>query len=93
MVKDKKSPYDDLNTRCPMLGHLVPFTYCMAPGSELPCRRVLDCWHEKIDIKAYLEDILTPQQMNTITAPPQQKVMQLLDLVQKAKQRIGEGDK
>ena len=66
-------------------GHLVPFTYCKAPGSDLPCRRILDCWHERIDIAAFLDEILSPEERQSITTPPKPKVMQLLELVQKAK--------
>ncbi|MGD0821817.1 MAG: hypothetical protein ABSA71_13860 [Desulfomonilia bacterium] len=85
MVRKTKSPYDDYTARCPMLGHLVSFTYCMAPGSTLPCRKVLDCWHERIDITAYLSEILTPKEIEAITATPKPKVTQLLELIQKAK--------
>jgi len=87
MVRNQKSPYDDYTARCPMLGHLVPFTYCIAPGSDLPCRKILDCWHERIDIEAYLSEILTPDEIESITAPVKPKVLQLLELVQKAKTR------
>ncbi len=82
-----RSIYDELTIRCAMLGHLVSFTYCMAPGSDLPCRKILDCWHERIDIAAFLNEILSPEEMESITAPVKPKVMQLLELVQKAKTR------
>jgi hypothetical protein len=87
MVRNTKSPYDDYTTRCPMLGHLVPFTYCKSPGTDLPCRKILDCWHERIDIAAFLDEMLSSEEMESITAPPKPKVMQLLELVQKAKIR------
>ena len=86
MVRKTKSPYDDYTARCPMLGHLVSFTYCMAPGSTLPCRKILDCWHERTDIKAYLSEIFTPEEIEAITATPKPKVTQLLELIQKAKE-------
>lgn len=68
-----------------MLGHLVPFTYCMKPGAELPCRRIMDCWHERIDIVAYLGEVLAPEEMDRLLAPPQEKVSQLVDLIERAK--------
>jgi len=61
----------------------------MAPGSTLPCRKVLDCWHEHIDITAYLSEILTPKEIEAITATPKPKVTQLLELIQKAKEGKG----
>lgn len=85
MVDRRRSLYDELTARCPMLGHLVPFTYCMKPGTELPCRRIMDCWHERIDIVAYLGEVLAPEEMDRLMAPPQEKVSQLVDLIERAK--------
>jgi hypothetical protein len=68
-----------------MLGHTIPFSYCKLPGSDMPCRRILDCWHERFDILTYLNEILTPDELAAITAPPKPKVMHLLELIQRAK--------
>lgn len=68
-----------------MLGHLVPFTYCMKPAATVPCRRILDCWHERIDIVTYLEEVLAPEEIEAVLAPPKQKVSQLMELIEKAK--------
>ena len=68
-----------------MLGHLVPFTYCMTPGSDLPCRKIMDCWHERIDIVAFLHEVLSPEEMENLLAPPKQKVTQLMELIKKAR--------
>jgi hypothetical protein len=87
MVRRKKSPYDEYTARCPMLGHLVPFTYCREPGAPLPCRKIMDCWHERFDIVAYLNEICTLEEIEAITAPPKPKVSQLMELIQKAKGR------
>lgn len=70
-----------------MLGHLVPFTYCRAPGTELPCRRITQCWHERIDIMSYLQEILSPEELEAVLSPPKQKVTQLLELIRKARER------
>jgi hypothetical protein len=70
-----------------MLGHLVPFTYCRAPGAALPCRKITQCWHERIDIMSYLQGILSPEELEAVLAPPEQKVTQLLELIKKAQDR------
>lgn len=69
-----------------MLGHLVPFTYCREPGTELPCRKILDCWHERIDIEAFLRESLSPEELDAILAPPKQKISQIMELIRKAKE-------
>lgn len=56
-----------------MLGHLVPFTYCMEPASDLPCRRILDCWHERIDIADYLMEVLSPEEFKAVASPPSRR--------------------
>ncbi|MCE5273856.1 MAG: hypothetical protein LLG43_01860 [Deltaproteobacteria bacterium] len=86
MVKKAPSPYDDYTARCPMLGHLVPFTYCREPGTELPCRKILDCWHERIDIEAFLRESLSLEELDAILAPPKQKISQIMELIRKAKE-------
>ena len=69
-----------------MLGHLVPFTYCREPGTELPCRKILDCWHERIDIEAFLRENLTPEDLDALLAPPKQKISQIMELIRKARE-------
>lgn len=85
MVGDRKTPLDNLTARCPLLGHLVEFSYCMHPASELPCRRIVDCWHERMDIVGHLENILSPQELERLFAPAPPKISQLLELIAKAK--------
>jgi hypothetical protein len=68
-----------------MLGHLVPFTYCTAPGTKLPCRRILDCWHERIDIESYVRETFTSEEIEALLAPPKQKLTQIMELIRKAK--------
>jgi hypothetical protein len=82
---NRQSPFDEYMARCPMLGHLVQFTYCMSPGTDLPCRKIMDCWHERIDIVAYLKEVLTPAEIDVFLIPPKQKVTQLMELIMKAK--------
>jgi len=45
----------------------------------------MDCWHERIDIAAYLEETLTPQQMQDLVRPAPHKISQLLDIVAKVR--------
>jgi hypothetical protein len=85
MVTDRHSLFDEYMARCPMLGHLVRFTYCREPGADLPCRKIMDCWHERIDIVAYLKEILSPEEIESLLAPPKQKVTHLVELIKKAK--------
>ena len=44
------SQHDQRKRHCPLLGHEIHFGYCRAPGSELPCRKIFDCWFRIFDI-------------------------------------------
>lgn len=67
-----------------MLGHLVHFRYCRTFG-KLPCRRVLQCWSRQMNVAAFLESNYSADEITGILGPPQPKLHQLLDLVQKAR--------
>jgi hypothetical protein len=68
-----------------MLGHEVRFTYCLAPASKLPCRRVLDCWWETFDIKSFVRAHYTEEEIQEILAPRKEKLLSLVELIEKAK--------
>ena len=80
---------DTLEKRCPRLGGPVPFKYCLDPGDNIgPCFKIMDCWWEDFDIKAYLEMNLSPEALEKLTASkPPAKVASLVDLIEQAQKR------
>lgn len=81
---------DDLERRCPRLGHRVPFQYCLDFGNEgpLPCWKVIDCWWEFFDIRSYLKDHFSEEDVSTLeNAQPKPKIMSLIELADQAKKR------
>lgn len=70
-----------------MLGHEVPFSYCRTSQEGNPCFKILDCWFDKFEIQAYLDAHYTPEAQATFLSKPAPKVVTLLDLIEKAKQR------
>ncbi len=79
--------------RCPRLGHDLRFAYCRAPGQALPCRRVFDCWFEIFDVAGFMREHFSEKQIEQITAPPREKMLSLVELIQQARQRNAEGDR
>ena len=84
--------HDGRKLRCRMLGHEVDFAYCRAPGAELPCRKILDCWFETFDVEAFLREHYSEEQIAQILAPPAPKIASLVDLIQQAQQRARQND-
>jgi hypothetical protein len=84
--------HDKRIRRCPMLGHDIAFVYCRAPASELPCSKVFDCWFEMFDVRGFIREHFTPEQIERILAPRQDKAATLVELIQRARQRRQSSD-
>jgi len=70
---------------CRMLGHDVPFSYCLNPGRELFCRHIVNCWFDRFDINAYLAEHFDEETRERALRPPEPKVTSLLSLIEQAK--------
>jgi len=70
-----------------MLGHEVPFSYCREPGKDLPCRKILDCWFETFDVDGFIHTFYTDDQIEQMLAPPADKLLTIVELIQQAKDR------
>jgi len=68
-----------------MLGHGVSFAYCRAPGRELPCGRVFDCWFQTFDVEAFVRAHYSPREIAEILTPRPDKLATLVELIQRAK--------
>lgn len=79
--------HDEKKIRCPRLGHPVTFQYCRTVQDNLPCRRVLDCWHEIFDVRAYIQGFYSEDEIDMFLAPPEPKINQILELINKARAR------
>ena len=77
--------HDARSRRCPMLGHDVTFAYCRAPGSDTPCRKILDCWWETFDIVAWVRETFGEEMPARLQAPPPDKPLTLFELMEQAK--------
>jgi hypothetical protein len=82
----------DVLPRCPRLGHELTFDYCRQETRGKPCRLILDCWWERFDVRSFLQANLPEEAMAQVeragAAPPPEKVLSLLEIIQQAKERI-----
>jgi hypothetical protein len=67
-----------------MLGHEIKFAYCRQGASAQPCRKIFDCWFETFDIKQFMREQFTDEQIKAILAPPKPKTTSLIELIQQA---------
>ena len=73
-----------------MLGHHLTFAYCRQTASGQPCRKIFDCWFEKLDIGQFIKENFTEEQIKTLLAPPKDKMVSLVELIQQAQKNAKE---
>jgi len=80
---------DNLEIRCPRLGSIIPFRYCLISGPDsMPCFKILDCWWEIFDVDAYLKENLPAETYNSlVTEPPKPKVAAIVEIAEQAKRK------
>ena len=79
--------YDDETIRCPRVGGEVNFKFCRFENNMLPCRWIIGCWQNYMDVKRFLSDNYSNEDLAQIFAPPKSKVESLVNLVEKAKKK------
>ncbi|MFW6334283.1 MAG: hypothetical protein ACOC0W_03355 [Desulfosalsimonas sp.] len=77
---------DNLEIRCPRLGTVIAFRYCMISGEDdMPCFKIFDCWWEIFDVEAYLRENLPPQVYRALAeSRPRPKVASIVEIAEKA---------
>ncbi len=75
---------DHLEIRCPMLGHLLNFSYCRSANAGEPCRKILDCWFERFDVENFAKEHFPKEALVKITSPPKPKMLSIVEIAQRA---------
>ena len=73
-----------------MLGHELQFSYCRSPGSDLPCRRIFDCWFRVFDVGDFIRQHFAQADLESILAPRRDKAATLVELIDKARERANQ---
>lgn len=79
-------PKDDVQIRCPRLGHEIYFKYCRHENNGLPCFKTLDCWFNHFDVYTHLKENMSKEEFEKVflnAARP--KIHALFDLIQKSR--------
>ncbi|MFO7956764.1 MAG: hypothetical protein R6X33_06650 [Candidatus Brocadiia bacterium] len=85
--------HDERSRRCPRLGHEVSFHYCRTQEGDRLCPRILDCWWETFDVRAFLEEELGTEEVRRLEERERpDKRVSILQILQEAKRRVGESN-
>ncbi|MFP4521596.1 MAG: hypothetical protein ACLFQK_05570 [Fibrobacterota bacterium] len=75
--------YDNLEIRCPRLGHPVPFSYCRVENSGLPCPRIKNCWEREVPVSDFIEANYTKEEQHSAFAERKDRIQTIFDIIQK----------
>ncbi len=80
---------EEMQRRCPRLGHDVKFSYCLVCGDDGDlCKGIANCWWEYFDVVRYLEDNYPKETVANLLNPrPKGKIAGILELIERAKNR------
>jgi len=86
--------YDHLEIRCPKLGGEVRFSYCVQEGGDLPCLRIMNCWHVFFPVESYLMSRMSQEDWERFSRKiPKDKLTTIIELVEAARKRAKPDDK
>jgi hypothetical protein len=79
---------EQMEIRCPKLGGQVTFAYCLKEAGELPCSRIINCWHPYFPVEDYIRRRLTPADWERcFNQKPKEKIPTLIELIEAAKSK------
>jgi hypothetical protein len=79
--------YDNERIYCRRLGHWLTFNYCRQETDGLPCRKIIDCWFEKLPIKEFLKGTYKEEEISYIFKSSKPKLTSIVELIDQAKKR------
>lgn len=78
--------FDPFEIYCPHLGMMVTFNYCRKVQSPLPCRNLIGCWEERLDIENFLVEHFSRQELETaLGGLPKTRMERIFDCIQQTK--------
>jgi hypothetical protein len=83
------SEHDDEMIRCPRVGGYVSFKLCRSENGLLPCRWIIDCWENRLEIERFLDEQFSAEDLTRIFVPPKPKLEGLVEMIEKVKKAKG----
>jgi hypothetical protein len=75
-----------MNIYCNQLGMLIEFSYCKSLNDGLPCRNIIGCWKDRIDIIVFLRENFTDGQLKKVfSGPPKSRIDRIIESAKKKK--------
>ena len=84
-MESLKQKYDNEEIYCTKLGHYLKFGYCRQEENSRPCRKLKQCWAERLPVSLFLEDFYPDLNSRYFEAIPGLKLSSIIELIEKVK--------
>jgi len=65
---------------------LIEFSYCTSLNEGLPCRNIIGCWKERVNIITLLREKFTDEELKKVfSGPPKSRIDRIIESVKKEK--------
>lgn len=79
--------YDDRHLCCPKLGHEVTFEYCRTKQGDAPCRNLLGCWWDHIEVAPFVAEHFGGIEAGEFFDGPAEQVAAVTECIKRASGR------
>lgn len=61
---------------------VIELSYCSSLNEGLPCRNIIGCWKERIDIIVFLREKFTDEELKKVfSGPPKSRIDRIIESV------------
>ena len=69
---------------CHQLGMLLELSYCVSANDSLPCRNIIGCWKERMDVIKFLREKFTDEELKkAFSGTPKSKIERIIESIKK----------
>ncbi len=73
---------------CSQLGMMVEIPYCFSVNDGLPCRNIIGCWKDRVDITVLLRERFTDEQlMKVFGGTPKSRLQRIAESIESAREK------
>jgi hypothetical protein len=63
---------------------IIDFSYCISMNEGFPCRNIIGCWNQRMDIIAFLRDRFTDEDLRKIfSGLPKSRLERIIESIKK----------
>jgi hypothetical protein len=78
-TRDEGGGGNGMDIYCGQLGMVIDVSYCLTVNKGMPCRNVVCCWEDRVEIRRVLKALYTEDELIAgLAGPPQSRMGRIL---------------